>query len=155
MLAYLAAGALAANTPGLGIYNSPILLPFVTVEVQARLPNNVTTPDGIVSTSAIPSGNITGRFTGELVAELSYETEKFLPYTDGVFTVSLTVSRKINRLLTILRLLRPCGFLRMARMILSWPGWKERRPMQTMPSMDLALRKFPFEALNNKYLHRC
>ncbi|KAA8645635.1 hypothetical protein EYZ11_003470 [Aspergillus tanneri] len=85
-LACLVANVLATD----GIYKQPKVESFAAIDMVVSLPANTTTPGGMISKVPIVSGNITGRFNGHLVQNISTSNEAMvpLPLTEGEFSQS-------------------------------------------------------------------
>ena len=82
---------LASAACGTGIYKSPKVSPFATVELQLGPYIQTNTTEGSVSMFPVLAGNITGQYRGRLAPGLSAVTERALhaPKVDGFYTVRL------------------------------------------------------------------
>ncbi|OBT82617.1 hypothetical protein VE02_07969 [Pseudogymnoascus sp. 03VT05] len=80
------ATALATGECTNGIYNPPVGKSFMTVNTKVGMPYNVTTPNGIVAMVPILTGDISGQFNGNLIANLSAETERLLNSKNGTYS---------------------------------------------------------------------
>ncbi|KAA8645238.1 hypothetical protein EYZ11_012807 [Aspergillus tanneri] len=66
-----------------GIYNQPKVESFVAIDMRVSIPINTTIPGGIVAKVPIVSGDLSGRFNGHLVQNISTSNEAMLPLTEG------------------------------------------------------------------------
>ncbi len=90
------ASALAGPACATGIFKQPKAESFLTVDMQVSYPVNVTTHDGVIGIVPIVGGDIKGKFNGHVVANLSSETERVLPGSNGANSVSiLSISLRV------------------------------------------------------------
>lgn len=82
------ASAFAAPACATAIYKPPKTESFMTIDMKVSYTVNVTTHEGAIGIIPIVSGNLTGKFNGHLVPNLSSATERLLPGSDGANSVS-------------------------------------------------------------------
>lgn len=86
--ATLAAPASCNATTDTAIYKSVKIEPFITVNARTSWPSNATVHGGAVGIAPIPSGQVQGKFVGHLLPNISVETERLMPGSNGGNTVS-------------------------------------------------------------------
>jgi hypothetical protein len=82
------ASAFAGPACASGIFKQPKAKSFLTIDMVVGLPVNVSTHDGITAMVPIVSGDLKGQFNGHLVPNLTSETERILPGSNGANSVS-------------------------------------------------------------------
>ena len=82
------ASALASPACATGIFKQPKAKSFLTIDMVVSIPINVTTHDGVTAMVPIVSGDLKGQFNGHLVPNLTSETERILPGSNGANSVS-------------------------------------------------------------------
>ncbi|KAJ6785888.1 hypothetical protein PWT90_07914 [Aphanocladium album] len=84
----LAAPANCSNTNSDLIYRTPRIEPFVTVNIRTNYPANVTLHGSTVGVAPILGGQVQGKFNGQLHPNISAETERLMPGSDGRNTLA-------------------------------------------------------------------
>lgn len=72
-----------SNTNNVALYKPPKFDIFAVIDLRVGWPNNVTTHDGPIAMAPIFGGQVKGKFNGQLHPNISAETERLLPGSDG------------------------------------------------------------------------
>jgi hypothetical protein len=87
-VAVAATGAFATTCNATGVFRAPVTKPFVSIDWHTGGAFNTSTPWGDVAQVPVAGGEITGRFSGFVVENVTSSTEMTIPNESGVFTVS-------------------------------------------------------------------
>jgi hypothetical protein len=71
------------STVSAGVYNPPVAESFLSIGLQLTFPANVTTPEGVMASIPILGGEVTGRFQGFVVENVTSFLEKVKYSEDG------------------------------------------------------------------------
>lgn len=94
--ASLAAPAAGNNTNSNLIYKTAKIEPFITVNIRTNYPANVTIHGSTVGVAPILGGQVMGKFNGQLHPNISAETERLMPGSNGRNTVSYHSTLNLN-----------------------------------------------------------